>query len=271
MSRMRGAFFGLLAVAGVPAAQAADPPAQRPPNSDWTLTLGVEARVLPSFEGSGGSMLRPFPLIDIRRAGTPWQFRSARDGASVGVLETGSFRLGPTVKLKLPRRERDDGNLRGLGDIAWAPEFGGFAEYWPQPWLRTRAELRQGFGGHHGVVSDITADLVAAVTPLLTLSAGPRLTLTSRSASAPYLGITPAQSAASGLPAFEASAGLHSIGAGAQARYEWSPQWAGYFFVEYERLTGNAADSPLVTLRGSRDQVSTGIGVSYSFNMRGLW
>jgi hypothetical protein len=30
--------------------------------------VGVEGRVLPSYEGSGSSVLRPIPLFDIRRA-----------------------------------------------------------------------------------------------------------------------------------------------------------------------------------------------------------
>lgn len=256
----------------VPAMAAAEPAAPYPVASDWTLTLGVEGRVTPSYDGSDRSVLRPFPLIDIRRAGTPRRFSAVLDGASIGILEAGTFRLGPAVKVKLPRRESDDHDLRGLGDVGWVVEPGGFVEFWPLPWLRARAELRQGFGGHHGLVSDITADLVAKVTPQLTLSGGPRMTLASGPAMSPYFSITPTQSIASGLPVFDAGGGLRSLGAGAQARYEWTPQWAARFFVEYERLTGAAANSPLVIVRGTRDQITTGLGVSYSFDVGlGRW
>ena len=75
----------------------------------------------------------------------------------------------------------------------------------------------------------------------------------------------------SGLPVFEARGGLRSYGAGAQARYAWTPQWGTHLFVEYERLAGDAGNSPLVTQRGSRNQTQVGLGVTYSFNVPGLW
>ena len=131
--------------------------------------------------------------------------------------------------------------------------------------------MRQGIGGHHGLVSDLTADLVVPVTPQLTLSGGPRLTLASAAATSPYFSITPGQSVASGLPVYDAGGRLRSLGAGAQARYEWSKAWATHLFVEYERLAGDAANSPLVVQRGSRDQIQVGIGATYSFDMRSLW
>ena len=109
------------------------------------------------------------------------------------------------------------------------------------------------------------------MTPQLTLSGGPRLTLASAAATSPYFSITPAQSVASGLPVYDAAGGVRSLGAGAQARYEWSPAWATHLFVEYERLAGDAANSPIVTAHGSRDQIQVGIGVTYSFDMQALW
>jgi outer membrane protein len=39
-------------------------------------------------------------------------------------------------------------------------------------------------------------------------------------------------------------------------------------YVEYEKLLGDAADSPLVRLRGSSNQTTFGVGASYSFDFR---
>jgi outer membrane protein len=39
-------------------------------------------------------------------------------------------------------------------------------------------------------------------------------------------------------------------------------------YVEYDRLLGDAANSPLVTLRGSVNQTTVGVGASYSFDVR---
>ena len=72
-------------------------------------------------------------------------------------------------------------------------------------------------------------------------------------------------------PPYTAGGGIYSYGAGAQARYFWNPQFATHVFVEYERLTGDAANSPLVVQRGSPNQFTYGAGVTYSFDMPGLW
>jgi outer membrane protein len=234
---------------------------------DWTVTIGVEGRVMPSYVGSNSYDLRPIPLIDIRRADFPRRFQSTRDGASISLFESGSFRAGLTGKVVFPRDQDDDRDLRGLGDVDWAFEGGVFAEYWPTTWLRTRADIRQGFGGHHGIVSDISADLVFPVAPKLTLSGGPRLSLATDKALNPYFGVTPVQSLNSGLPVYDAGGGVKSYGFGALARYELSPRWATHMFVEYERLTGSVADSPLVSLRGSPNQIQIGAGLTYSFDV----
>lgn len=264
-----------------PAAYAADVAPRAPaiaqyfapaPASQWAITIGAEARYLPKFEGADNMTVRPLPIIRVSRAGKEGRFRAPRDGATIALYDTEEFKLGPTFKLRQGRKESDDPvNLRGLGTVNWAFEVGAFAEFWPSEWLRTRVEVRQGFGGHHGIVADATADVVYRATPQLTLSGGPRLSAGTAASFSPYFSIDTQQALLSGLPVYDARGGLRSYGAGAQARYAWTPQWATHMFIEYERLAGNAGNSPLVTQRGSRDQVQLGLGVTYSFNVPGLW
>jgi len=234
----------------------------------WTVTVGAHAQLMPDFEGAKRYMINPVPDFAIRRAGTPRNFRSPRDGASLSLIDAGGFHFGPVAKLKPGYRAGDFRELNGLGDRPWALEAGVFAEYWVFDWLRTRAEVRHGFGGHHGIVADLTADVVMPVSPRWTLSAGPRFTLADTKAISPYFGITAAQAASSGLPVFNATGGAHAVGAGAQAVYQLTRQWELFSFVEYDRLLGGAAASPLVVLRGSPDQVTAGMGATYSFDIR---
>jgi outer membrane protein len=279
---MKAVWYGglaLVAVVGslwsVPPARAADaaPPGvfSPAPSSTWTVTLGAEGRAEPLFPGARRDVFMPYPLVDVRRAGTPERFHGPRDGIGFGVIEGSNFQIGPVGQLKRARNESDDSVLRGLGDVPWAVEAGIFAEYWSLPWLRARGEARQGFNGHHGVVSNLMVDAVVPVTPQLTLSGGPRLTLESSKALSPYFGITPEQSAASGLPVFDPKGGLYSVGVGSQARYWWTPQIATHAFVEYERLTEDAAHSPLVTQRGSANQWTLGIGATRAFDVPWFW
>ena len=51
------------------------------------------------------------------------------------------------------------------------------------------------------------------------------------------------------------------------AKYTWSENWATMTFAEYQRLSGDAGDSPVISAHGTRDQVSVGAGVSYTFSV----
>jgi outer membrane protein len=242
------------------------------PVYDWTITVGAEGRYEPVFEGSNKRALLPNPIFAVRRFGTPEPFRGPRDGAGVGLIGNNVFQIGPVGELNMPRREQQDPQaLQGLGNVPWALELGVFAEYWAVPWLRTRAEIRQGVHGHHGIVSDIFVDAVIPVGPQWTFSGGPRLTLATAPATGPYFSIDAAQSVASGLPIFDAKGGVRSVGAGTQARYFWTPQLATHAFLEYERLMGDAASSPLVVQRGTPDQLTIGFGATYSIDIKSPW
>jgi len=260
---------------GTLAAHAAD--VQRPVTaaaplpSGWTVTIGAELGATPSFLGSKNYEFNGMPVIDVRRAGTPRQFRSPRDGFGVAIIDNNQLRIGPVGNFVMPRWQKDDNALRGLGNVDFAFEFGAFAEYWWAPWLRTRGEIRQGVGGHGGLTGDLFADVVVPVTQGLTFSAGPRVSFATATALSPYFSITPDQSFNSGLPVYNVKGGLKSYGAGAQIRYDWSAQFATYIFVEYERLTDSVANSPLVRRRGDPNQTGVGVGITYAFDIPDLW
>jgi MipA family protein len=278
--RRGGLGIGLMALTLTPAvATAGEPlftlpappfelPVLPPVSGTWTVMVGVGGEYKPDFEGANRAMLSPVPIFAIRRAGSTEQFRGPRDSASIALIDFGDLRAGPAAKFVSSRKANRYSELNGLGDVGTTVELGGFVEYYPVDWLHTRGELRQGIGGHHGVVADWSADFIVPVIQRLTISAGPRFTWESTKATAPYFGIDAAQALASGLPAFDAKGGAHSVGAGAQVSYRINPQWEVHAYVEYERLLGDAAKSPLVTLRGSPNQTTVGIGASYAFDFR---
>lgn len=83
-----------------------------------------------------------------------------------------------------------------------------------------------------------------------------------------YFGVTNAQSATSGLRTFNPKAGLYSAGIGASVKYQWAQSWATLGYAQFDCLVGDAADSP-ITGRGSPDQVTVNVSVSYSFQWNG--
>ena len=189
----------------------------------------------------------------------------------------GGIKIGPNFKLIRERKASDYAELNGLNDVDMALQVGGFIEFWPVPWLRLRGNVRQGFGGETGVTGQVLLD---AVVPFgqFRWSGGPRVTIQSSKAVDPYFSITAQEAAAANmtpgqplLTPYTATGGFYSYGAGTQLEYFFNPQWSAHAFVEYERLTGSAADSPLVTQRGSPNQLTFGVGATYSFAMHPLW
>jgi MipA family protein len=239
-----------------------------PVSGNWTVMIGAEGQYRPDFAGANHSLFSPVPIFSIRRAGSVDQFRSPRDNASIALIDFGGLRAGPAGKFVPSRKASSYSELNGLGDVKSAFELGGFIEYFPVDRFRVRNETRNGFGGHQGVVSDFSADFIVPVTRAITVSAGPRFTWESTNAVSPYFSVDTVQAMASGLPVFDAKGGAHSAGAGAQVQYRITPQWEVHSYVEYERLLGDAANSPLVTARGSANQTTVGIGASYSFDVR---
>jgi MipA family protein len=245
---------------------------------DWLVTIGGELRLGPKWAGAPTDKFRLTggPVFSIRNVGTPPEYFGPRDSFGFTVLNLGPVRIGPAVQIVWERRASSDPALNGLGDIDFALQAGAFAEYWPAQWLRLRGEVRQGFGGEKGVTGDLFMDAVVPAGQFR-FSGGPRVTLQSTAAVSPYFSITPVQSANStvaglpALPVYNASGGLYSYGAGGQGEYFLNPQWATYSYIEYERLTGSAADSPLVIQRGSSNQFTFAVGARYSFTMHPVW
>lgn len=237
-------------------------------SGNWTATVGIGGEYRPDFQGSKNWMLLPIPIFSIRRAGSVADFRGPRDSGGIALIDFGNLRAGPAAKFITARKSKDHSELSGLGDVKAAFELGGFVEYYAVDWLRLRGELRQGIGGHRGAVADVSADVIVPLIDRLTISAGPRFTWKSTKAIAPYFAVDAVQSMASGLPVFAAKGGAHSVGFGSQVTYRINPQWEVRAYVEYEKLLGDAANSPLVTLRGSSNQTTVGLGASYSFDFR---
>ncbi|WP_148663299.1 MipA/OmpV family protein [Bosea vaviloviae] len=254
-------------------AHAADPvtPVLNPePASGWIVSLGGSSQIGPKYDGASKAGLSGMPSISWRRAGEDAGFSSPDDGLDYALYETKTFSFGPVASFRSGRYSGTDVKLNGLRDVPWTIEAGAFAEFWPiQDRLRTRIEIRQGFHGHHGVVADLSVDWVEKFGAF-TLSGGPRLSLGDKAFMRKNFGVSAGEAAANGwLTAYRPQGGLKSAGVGAALDYEWSQSWTTTTFVKYERLLDSADTSPIVRVLGQRDQVTFGLGATYSFKVGG--
>jgi MipA family protein len=263
----------LLAGAYACAAKAADmaiPPASAN-SSSWIITIGADARDVPKYMGSNGSTVVGVPYFDFRRPGSPEGFHSPHDGTGIALFDNGVWAIGPVGSLIWQRRQSDSASLNGLGDVGFTYEIGGFIDYWAARWLRMRVEALKAFCGADGVAVNLAMDAVIPLSPALTLSGGPRARAVTSGLESPYFSITPVQSMRSGLPVFSAGGGWQAVGAGTQLKYRFNPLWATYGLIEYEKLVGSTASSPIVNgPGGSANQWTFGIGLTYAFAMKGL-
>ncbi|HEV2080083.1 MAG TPA: MipA/OmpV family protein [Allosphingosinicella sp.] len=258
------AVLALLATAAPAAAQNSD---KKNDTSLLIVTIGGGVQLTPEFPGADIGSLKPLPLIDVRKAGTDPSFRTPDQSLGFALLRGEGFRAGPAVRLG-ERRDEEDA-IEGIGDVGRAIEVGAFAETYLTPSFRARGEVRKGFGGHEGLLADLGADMIIGkVTQPLHFSIGPRARFADGRYMRAFFAIDAEQSAATGLPLHDADGGLHSVGALGSMKYRTSSPWGAQGFVRYDRLLGDAADSPLVrSSEGSRNQFQLGLGLTYSFGL----
>lgn len=245
--------------------------AQPPAAKDWTLTVGAAPVYSPVFQGADDYGLSVFP--DLRVNYKDVFFASVPDGIGYNVINSNRWQVGPLVKIRFGRDDDTGGSpflisgestaLQGLGTVRAAAELGGFVQYQQGPW-RTRIELRQGTGGHDGLVGDVALNFVERVGPL-SFSIGPRLSVGSSDFMQTYFGIDSTQARRTALAAYTAGGGLTSYGLGGSATLPISDAMALTLFASVERLGSEASDSPLIRVRGNANQHSIGIGFGYRF------
>ena len=99
----------------------------------------------------------------------------------------------------------------------------------------------------------------------IVLKAGLAVDFASDDYMAAYFGVTPQQSARTGLRTFDPGAGLKSIGATVGAEYPLTESWTLLASAGYTRLLGDAADSPVIE---TADRYEARLGLSRSFDWR---
>lgn len=235
----------------------------------WTVTVGATIGAQPAWMGSSRMAVYGMPRFSLSRPGSAAsaRFSSFDDGISPALIDTGLVRMGLNIGFAGQRRSSSDSRLAGLRDVPFTVEAGLFAEMYPFEWLRLRAALRHGIGGHGGLVGDLGADAIWRPDNRWTLAVGPRAHFGSDAYVSRYFSVSAAESAASGLPVYRARGGFTGVGAAASVSYRFDGGWTVTGFAAYERLVSSAADAPLVRLRGSADQFTVGTSVTYSFTL----
>jgi outer membrane scaffolding protein for murein synthesis (MipA/OmpV family) len=225
--------------------------------------LGPGLRSSPAYDGSGSQRVELVPVI--RYFGRPWFVRSTQ-----GVLEAGArtelmpgLYAGAQLAYEPGRQSSESGFLenhnvadvkRGASvglQMEWDHKFG------PVP-ITLLGRVRRNLDADLGTQLDLR--LSAGVFQSGRFSAGvfgQAIWADAKATGASY-GMTPQQSAITGLPGFQPASGWLNTSAGLLWSVDLSPRWVVVGSLERRRLRGDAARSPLVERR-SNNYISAGL------------
>lgn len=216
---------------------------------EFSVDLGVGADIGPDYPGSEDAEAGPWLI-----------WRNAGFGQP-GTNEAEGFALSPSFGTVGEREASDNPELAGLADLDRAYELGLRVSYGTGP-LTTSASVRRGFDGHEGLTGELGARYRTDLSDRVSLWSGLSLGYGNDDYNDTYFGVDSPQ-AAPGRPAYDIGGGFNKAAVTFEARYALTENTALLGEVEYARLIGDAADSPLVQ---DRNQPSIKLGIVRRFS-----
>ena len=216
--------------------------------NEVSFRLGLGPKLAPSYFGDADQDARAGFKFSIDRVKIGAVSREPGQASGLG--------FGGSVRYIRGRDADDFEELVGLETIDPSLELGGQVKY-SAPNYALFASLRYGAIGHKSFVSEIGGDIIYRPADNFTLSAGPRILWGDDTYASTYFGVTAAEiSAGSTFAEFEATSGMVSAGAELEAIYDVNDNWQVVGTITYDKLRGDAADSPITE---SDEQISTQI------------
>ncbi len=229
-------------------------------DSKWKIGVGPGVVITPKYPGSRQLSVFPFPALDISYDDRI--FSQGPDVLGVNVLRGPAYHVGAALTFDFQmRKESDDPRLHGLGDVNGGPKLKLFADYtW---WAFTGSvALYQDIAGHHQGTTVSTDFVASAPVGGWLFSVGPGFTWANGTYTRTFFGVSGQQSAASGLPTYNTSAGVRDVHMNAMMTYDFSKHWNGSVSATFGRLEHDAANSPITE---KRFELNTLASVNYKF------
>ncbi len=265
MHEIRKARVGALIFACVAQAATAAPTLDFLPN-----LVGVGIGMTPQFAGSREQAFGAVPGVRLKIGDGNRFFEWYGPVADINLIDSPNWQFGPALGLRLGRHDADDAVVQKLPEIDATTEGGIMASWYKAntqgvPWtLRIGAYLMTDLGdAYHGVNATAFANGWLPLSPRVFLGMGGGVSWASASYNQTYFGVTPQGAAASGLPVYVPDSGLRQFYIWPALVVQLTPHWYGGAAVFYQRLAGQAGDSPIVTQRGDANQWTWGMGLGY--------
>jgi MipA family protein len=231
-------------------------------------SIGIGVSTTHTYEGSPNRRTLAGPDFTLSYRTQDWgSLELGQRGLVWQAVEVDDFKVGLAAGFDPGRKAKDtsagdptpgDKRLAGMGDVRASAEGGVIVGYGPLSLLARRSI---GDRGHKGAQVDVTVEFPLALTQTVGVRFGAGLAWADKRFTQAYFGVTPEQALASGFRAYTPKAGVRKFELSAGAEYAFS-DWKLQGSLTLTRLTGDAADSPLVERKSSP---SASLGVAYAF------
>ncbi|WP_257098999.1 MipA/OmpV family protein [Pseudovibrio flavus] len=224
----------------------------------YVVDFGLGVTTRPSYPGAKRTVSYPYVIAQFSRFYMPG-WGQVREGYRDGLY------FYPSFGAVGARKASDAPELRGTKETEFAYEVGMGMGYGYGP-FDAFVLLRQGFGGHTGIVGRAGVDAKWEITDSWRVKVGPRIDFASEDYMQTYFGLTPSEAAASGRSAYKVGGGIKSYGVYASTSYDLTDKWTWHVQGGWERFAGDAGDSPLLVDDDSYS-ISTGLSYRFSFDL----
>ena len=222
--------------------------------------LGVAVAAKPEFEGSNRYTAQVLPVVNLSYGPV---FLSMGQGLGLDLVSAPEWTVAPALRYRWARKEKDSDLLKGMGDLEDGVEAGGVIRWRPGP-AGLSLKVFQGLGRVDGLTAELGADYGTTLAENLTGAVGLAAMFADRKYNQAYFGITQDQAGKSGYEPYDPGAGLKHVAVSGSLGYGLTEHLTLGLVGEYKRLTGPAADSPLVK-RGSANQFLSALSISFNF------
>lgn len=230
---------------------------QRP--TETAVRAGFIVLNAPLYQGSDEQKVTVVPGIFLHASNG--LFADPFNGVGYSFDPAGALNYGVRVNLETGRGVETA--LPGFEKIksGWNP--GAFANYAVNDTLTLKSAVRLGLGdGADGSLLNLGASYKIHNENYISVALNASVKYANSSYMQSYFGVSSAQSAASGLKAYQPSAGFSMAQVGVTAGFPISREIYIFSSVSVQRLLGDAANSPLTK---KQNQVSAFVGSVYSF------
>ena len=233
--------------------------------------FGVGVGAYPDYLGSSDYNLGAAPFGRVSLGGSRFVSLLGND-VRLNLLDNDRWQLGPMGVWRFGREDVENPVVDRVHHIDDSLSLGLFGAYvWRDPNDRRRMAgvsawaLGDVSGVYDGWTAGMNAYAMQPVAKMLTIGGGIASTYGSGNYMDQYFGVTPEDSANSGLPVYVADGGMRDVRGWAAAVLHLSPNWHLTASAMYMRLLADAADSPLVSQEGSKNQWIYGVGALYAW------